>query len=137
MGGNYKQNRGMCCCPIISRFLASRYLPIAVWVSFLGIGGMLGGCSTAGPKGFVGSWEEGRSTLVVRANGLAEGELFAAKAPQAFTWRADGPAILLTCGRIASDAVEYRGTLDDQGRLVVEGDRGRCVLVRSKSFAGR
>ncbi|MEI8369246.1 MAG: hypothetical protein WCJ31_12500 [Planctomycetia bacterium] len=123
--------------PIINRFLASRCLPIAVCVAFLGIGGMLGGCSTAGPKGFVGSWEEGRSKLIVRANGLAEGELFAAKAPQAFTWRADGPAILLTCGQIANDAVEYRGTLDDQGRLVVESDRGRCVLVRLKAFAGR
>jgi len=98
---------------------------------------MLGGCSSVGPKGFVGSWEEGRETLVVHANGLAEGELFAAKAPQAFTWRADGPAIVLTCGRIASEAVEYRGTLDDQGRLVVESDRKRCVLVRSKAFAAR
>lgn len=127
----------MICCPIINRFLPSRCLPIAVWVSFLGVGGMLGGCSSAGPKGFVGSWEEGRATLVVHSNGLAEGELFAAKTPQAFTWRADGSAILLTCGRIASDAVEYRGTLDDQGRLAVESDRGRCVLVRSKAFAGR
>ena len=41
----------------------SRFLPIAVCVSFLGIGGMLGGCSTAGPSGFVGSWEEGRASL--------------------------------------------------------------------------
>jgi hypothetical protein len=115
----------------------SRCLPIAVYLSFFGVGGMLGGCSTAGPKGFVGGWEEGRATLVVRSNGLAEGELFAAKTPQAFTWRADGPVILLTCGRIASDAVEYRGTLDDQGRLVVESDQGQCVLVRSKALAGR
>ncbi|MEN9664289.1 MAG: hypothetical protein RLZZ326_652 [Planctomycetota bacterium] len=115
----------------------SRCLPIAVCLSFLAVGGMLGGCSTSGPKGFVGRWEGGRATLVVRANGLAEGELFAAKTPQAFTWRADGPAILLQYGRIASDAVEYRGTLDDQGRLVVESDRERCVLVRSKALAGR
>lgn len=115
----------------------SRFLPIAVCVSFLGIGGMLGGCSTAGPSGFVGSWEEGRASLVVHANGLAEGELFAATAPQSFTWRVEGPAIRLTCGRIASDTVEYRGTLDDQGRLVVESDRGRCVLVRSRASAGR
>jgi len=115
----------------------SRFLRIAFCLAFLGIGGMLGGCSTAGPSGFVGSWEEGRASLVVHANGLAEGELFAAKTPQAFTWRADGSAILLTCGRIASEAVEYRGTLDDQGRLVVESDRGRCVLVRSKAFAAR
>ncbi len=115
----------------------SRCWSIAVWLFFLGGGGMLGGCSTPGPKGFVGTWEEGRATLVVRANGLAEGELFAAKTPQAFTWRADGPAIRLTYGRIASDVVEYRCTLDDQGRLVVESDRERCVLVRSKALGGR
>ena len=122
--------------PIRNRCHVSHCLPIAVCLSFLAVGGMLGGCSTSAPKGFVGGWEEGRATLVVRANGLAEGELFAAKTPQAFTWRVDGPAILLTYGRIASDAVEYRGTLDDQGRLVVESDRERCVLVRSKALAG-
>lgn len=136
MGGKDRENTGVIRCPIINRFFVSRCLPIAVCLSFVGVGGMLGGCSTSGPKGFVGSWEEGRATLVVRANGLAEGELFAAKRPQAFTWRADGPVILLTYGRIASDAVEYRGTLDDQGRLVVESDRGRCVLMRSKAHAG-
>ena len=117
--------------------LVSRCLPIAFCLAFFGVGGVLGGCSPARPNGFVGSWEEERATLIVHANGLAEGELFAATALQSFTWRAEGPTILLTCGRIASDAVEYRGTLDDQGRLVVESDRGQCVLVRSKALAGR
>jgi hypothetical protein len=67
----------------------------------------------------------------VRRNGLAEGRLFGATADRSFTWRADGPTLRLTFGQIASDTVEYRGTIDDAGRLVVENEAGSCVLERS------
>ena len=114
-------------------FVAFRFAQFVVCV----VGGILGGCQTRAPNAFVGDWGKGPSSLVVRANGLAEGQLFAATAPQAFTWRVDGPTIRLNCGRIASDAVEYRGALDAEGRLVIESDTEQCVLVRSKALAGR
>jgi hypothetical protein len=37
----------------------------------------------------------------------------------------------LTFGRIASDTVEYRGMIDEAGRLVVESESGNCVLERA------
>lgn len=80
---------------------------------------------------YVGAWEGSDETLVVHRNGLAEGRLFGAAAPRSFTWRADGPTMRLTFGRIASDTVEYRGTIDEAGRLVVASDAGTCVLERS------
>lgn len=92
---------------------------------------MIAGCGrvqTHQPKGFVGAWEGRKESLVVHRNGLAEGRLFGARAPQSFTWRPEGEAIKLTFGQIASDTVEYRATIDEAGRLVVDSDAGRCVL---------
>lgn len=92
---------------------------------------MIAGCGrvqTKQPRGFVGAWEGRKESLVVHRNGLAEGQLFGARGPQAFTWRSEGEAIKLTFGQIASDTVEYRATIDDTGRLVVDSDAGRCVL---------
>lgn len=93
------------------------------------------GCLGSGRNRFVGSWEAGADTIVIHPNGLAEGRLFAASERQSYTWRADGQAIVLTFGRIASDTVEYRGALDDSGHLVIEGEPGRCVLVRLVAVA--
>lgn len=92
---------------------------------------MIAGCGrmpSNQPKGFVGEWEGRKESLVVHRNGLAEGQLFGARGPQAFTWRSEGEAIKLVFGQIASDTVEYRATIDEAGRLVVDSDAGRCVL---------
>ena len=79
------------------------------------------------------AWEEGDESLVVRRNGLAEGRLFGANSDRSFTWRADGPTLRLTFGQVARDTIEYRGTIDEAGRLVVEGDKGSCVLKRARA----
>jgi outer membrane biogenesis lipoprotein LolB len=93
---------------------------------------LLAGCNGAGRAAtYVGSWEGSDDTLVVHRNGLAEGRLFGATASRSFTWRADGPTMRLTFGRIASDTVEYRGMIDEAGRLVVESESGNCVLERA------
>lgn len=92
------------------------------------------GCSGASRAGaYVGAWGNGDESLVVRRNGLAEGRLFGATADRSFTWRADGPTLRLTFGQIARDTVEYRGTIDEAGRLVVESEAGRCVLERASA----
>lgn len=97
---------------------------------------LLAGCNDTGPAGtYVGDWEGSDETLVVHRNGLAEGRLFGATRPSSFTWRADGPSIRLTFGRIASDTVEYRGTIDEAGRLVVESEARSCVLERASPGA--
>lgn len=82
---------------------------------------------------YVGAWEGADESLVVRRNGLAEGRLFGSTADRSFTWRADGPTLRLTFGQVARDTVEYRGTIDEAGRLVVESDAGSCVLKRSNA----
>ena len=93
---------------------------------------LLAGCDDGGRAGtYVGAWEAGEETLVVHRNGLAEGRLFGASFSRSFTWRADGTTMRLTFGRIASDPVEYRGTIDEVGRLVVESNAGSCVLERA------
>ena len=93
---------------------------------------LLAGCQNGSREGtYVGAWEGGDESLVVRRNGLAEGRLFGATSDRSFTWRADGPTLRLTFGRIASDTVEYRGTIDEAGRLVVESGAGSCVLKRA------
>jgi hypothetical protein len=95
---------------------------------------VLAGCDDTGRAGmYVGAWEGGDESLVVRRNGLAEGRLFGATSDRSFTWRADGPTLRLTVGQIARDTVEYRGTIDDAGQLVVESDAGSCVLKRSST----
>lgn len=95
---------------------------------------LFAGCSDAGRTvTYVGAWEGSDETLVVHRNGLAEGRLFGAAAPRSFTWRADGPTMRLTFGRIASDTIEYRGTIDEAGRLVVESVAGSCVLERASA----
>ena len=94
----------------------------------------LAGCQDGSRAGtYVGAWEGGNESLVVRRNGLAEGRLFGATSDRSFTWRADGPTLRLTFGQIARDTVEYRGTIDDAGQLVVESDAGSCVLKRSSA----
>lgn len=96
----------------------------------------LTGCNEADRRAaYVGAWEGRDDTLVVHRNGLAEGRLFGAASSRSFTWRADGPTMRLTFGRIASDAVEYRGTIDEAGRLVVESEAGSCVLERTSVSA--
>ena len=111
-----------------------RSSPVAVLVAVGLLGSSLVGCSnSARTVAFVGAWEDDKGTLVVQRNGLAEGRLFGAKTSRAFTWRADGQAIRLTFGRIASDAVEYRGTIDEAGRLVVESETQNCVLKRTSA----
>ena len=97
---------------------------------------LLAGCNDSNRSGtYVGAWGSGDESLVVRPNGLAEGRLFGATSDRSFTWRADGPTLRLTFGQIASDTVEYRGTIDGAGRLVVESDAGSCVLERSSAGA--
>jgi hypothetical protein len=94
----------------------------------------MAGCQNTSREGtYVGAWEGGNESLVVRRNGLAEGRLFGATSDRAFTWRADGPTLRLTFGRIARDTIEYRGTIDEAGRLVVESDEGSCVLKRASA----
>ena len=104
---------------------------IAAWpLAALG----LAGCENRSEAGtYVGAWEGDDESLVVRRNGLAQGRLFGATSDRSFTWRTDGPTLRLTFGRIASDTVEYRGTIDDAGRLVVESDAGSCVLKRASA----
>ena len=95
---------------------------------------LLAGCQNRSPAGtYVGAGEGGDESLVVRRNGLAEGRLFGANSDRSFTWRADGPTLRLTFGQIASDTIEYRGTIDEAGRLVVESDKGSCVLKRARA----
>jgi hypothetical protein len=95
---------------------------------------VLAGCQDRSRIGtYVGAWEGGDESLVVRRNGLAEGRLFGAASDRSVTWRADGPTIRLTFGQIASDTVEYRGTIDDAGRLIVESDAESCVLKRASA----
>ena len=95
---------------------------------------VLAGCQNTSRDGtYVGAWGSGDGSLVVRPNGLAEGRLFGATSDRAFTWRADGPTLRLTFGRIARDTIEYRGTIDEAGRLVVESDKGSCVLKRASA----
>ena len=97
---------------------------------------LLAGCIESGQAGaYVGVWGDGDETLLIRRNGLAEGRLFGAAKSRTFTWRVDGPTIRLTFGRIASDPVEFRGAIDDEGRLVLESPSERCVLERSKPGA--
>ena len=94
----------------------------------------LAGCKDRSRAGaYVGAWEGVDESLVVRRNGLAEGRLFGATSDRSFTWRADGPTLRLTYGQVARDTVEYRGTIDDAGRLVVESDAGSCVLKRAST----
>ena len=95
---------------------------------------LLAGCQDRNRTGtYVGAWEGGDESLVVRRNGLAEGRLFGATSDRSFTWRADGPTLRLTFGHVARDTVEYRGTIDEAGRLVVESDKGSCVLKRASA----
>jgi hypothetical protein len=95
---------------------------------------VMAGCNDRSRAGtYVGAWRNGDESLVVRRNGLAEGRLFGATSDRSFTWRADGPTLRLTFGRIARDTVEYRGTIDEAGRLVVESDAGSCVLERASA----
>ena len=105
------------------------------WMAALPLAALLlAGCQDGSRAGtYVGAWEGGDESLVVRRNGLAEGRLFGATSDRSFTWRADGPTLRLTFGRIASDTVEYRGTIDEAGRLVVESAKGSCVLKRASA----
>jgi|GEM_PF-2021968 len=115
--------------PFVQRFA------LLVWMAAWPLAALLlAGCQNRSLEGtYVGAWEGGNESLVVRRNGLAEGRLFGATSDRSFTWRADGPTLRLTFGQIASDTVEYRGTIDDAGRLVVESDLGSCVLKRSSA----
>jgi len=116
-------------CPSVHRFVL--FALLAAWpLAALPLAGCQDG-SRAGT--YVGAWEGGDESLVVRRNGLAEGRLFGATSDRSFTWRADGPTLRLTYGQVARDTIEYRGTIDDAGRLVVESDAGSCVLKRSST----
>lgn len=95
---------------------------------------LLTGCNDSSRAGtYVGVWGNGKESLVVRRNGLADGRLFGATSDRSFTWRADGPTLRLTFGQIARDTVEYRGTIDEAGRLIVESNAGSCVLERASA----
>lgn len=121
---------------LLDLFFVGRKVPLNWLVIGALLAGTCAGCARPGPAvGYVGEWQGGDETLVVQRNGLAEGRLFGATSPRTYTWRSDGEVMRLTFGRIASDAVEYRGTIDEAGRLVVENGSQSRVLVRSDTLA--
>lgn len=133
-GHGFSPSADGCVVGVLSRWLALRVgMCFAVLCGAMALGCIRAGTSSA----FVGEWVGGKESLVVRGNGLAEGQLFNAQAPQVFTWRPEGQGMKLTCGRIASDPIEYRATIDEAGRLVVDGDAGRCVLTSATTTTRR